>query len=211
MSCLWQAKKYKSNKLKRVHSETHQDDSAEKKADKNKNKKCGTHKVHSFLKQSFTRSSIDIIWWYLQLRLAWKSAVGTTKLCQLKIMHNTVLKTNAQLKSPPKKKMIQQKKISRKKKGKKSFDDKSWKHHQNKLSYTKNPYGLVYSWCTLHISQKLFEGPELEILTWNQTDGATICAYLRKGGEFWMINEWNEMEVGGFEPGWESRMLTTTP
>ena len=43
MSCLWQAKKYKSNKLECVHFESHQDDSAEKKADKNENKKCGTH------------------------------------------------------------------------------------------------------------------------------------------------------------------------
>ena len=83
----------KSNKLERVHSETHQDDSAEKKAytNKNKNKKRDKHTFVFKIEQS----SIDIIWWYLQKRLARKSAVGTTKLCQLKIMHNTVSKTSA--------------------------------------------------------------------------------------------------------------------
>ena len=33
-------------------------------------------------------------------------------------------------------------------------------------------------------SQKLFERPELEIVTYNQTDGTSIFAYLRKGGKF---------------------------
>ena len=41
---------------------------------------------------------------------------------------------------------------------------------------------MVAIQCILYTaSQKLFEGPELELLTWNQADGATICAYSRKG------------------------------
>ena len=60
-------------------------------------------------------------------------------------------------------------------------------HRIKNLERKVHPYGLVYSWYTLHCLSEAFWGGELEILTWNQTDGA----YLRKGGKFWMINEWN--------------------
>ena len=45
-----------------------------------------------------------------------------------------------------------------------------------KLEIKVNPYELVYNLYKLvyTISQKLFEGPEWEILTRNQRDGATI-------------------------------------
>ena len=36
------------------------------------------------------------------------------------------------------------------------------------LEYKVGPYGLLFSWYTLYIYQKLFEGPELVILTLNQ-------------------------------------------
>ena len=47
-------------------------------------------KVHLFLKES----SIDTIWWYLQLIFKLTSAEVTNKLCH-SIVQNTVLKTNA--------------------------------------------------------------------------------------------------------------------
>ena len=48
-----------------------------------------------FKMQCFAQSSIDTIWWYLQLIFKLTSAEGTTKLFQLNIVQNIVLKTNA--------------------------------------------------------------------------------------------------------------------
>ena len=50
-------------------------------------------KVPSFSKQ-FARYWLDTNWRYFKLRLAWTSAEITAKLCQVKIMQNTLLKIN---------------------------------------------------------------------------------------------------------------------
>ena len=42
--------------------------------------------IHYHLEQCFARSRVYIIWEHFQLRLAWKSAESTPKLCQLKIV-----------------------------------------------------------------------------------------------------------------------------
>ena len=42
--------------------------------------------IHYHLEQCFARSTVYIIWGHFQLRLAWKSAESTPKLCQLKIV-----------------------------------------------------------------------------------------------------------------------------
>ena len=50
--------------------------------------------LNCFVRSSIlTKFSANFSW--CQLRLAWKSAEGTTKLCWLKIVQNTVLRTNA--------------------------------------------------------------------------------------------------------------------
>ena len=47
--------------------------------------------VHSFLKQSFARSSLDIIWGVLSADFQLTPAESTPKLCQVKILQNTFL------------------------------------------------------------------------------------------------------------------------
>ena len=42
--------------------------------------------IHYHLEQCLARSRVYIIWEHFQLRLAWKSAESTPKLCQLKIV-----------------------------------------------------------------------------------------------------------------------------
>ena len=61
------------------------------------NQRPKTKSMHSFLKQCCARFSIDTISWYLQLifqLLQLTSAASITKLSQLKLVQNNVLKTN---------------------------------------------------------------------------------------------------------------------